>query len=126
MTLEDLQHGLEQGFFSSTDLVEVMRSSSFPPRFALALTGSQAYLERIRQVNDQVHAVTEVNPDAIDIARRLDNERKENAVRGFVHSFMMIYLVEHILTSRHAQAASRGSRLAQKQHRHARQDEQHR
>ncbi|KAM4058893.1 amidase [Hirsutella rhossiliensis] len=71
VTLEDLQHGFEQGCFSSTDLVEV-------------------YLERIRQVNEQVNAVTEVNPDAIDIAKRLDNERARNAIRGPLHGIPIL------------------------------------
>jgi amidase len=43
----------------------------------------QAYLRRIEEVNAQLHAITEINPDAIEIARELDQERKLNKTRGY-------------------------------------------
>lgn len=49
----------------------------------------RAYIARIKEVNDDVHAVLEVNPDAITIARQLDKERKQYGRRGRVGSAMM-------------------------------------
>ena len=63
VTLEDLNAGLESGLFSSTDLVHV-------------------YLARIKNANPVTNAVTEVNPDAHDIALELDRERANGIIRG--------------------------------------------
>jgi amidase len=43
------------------------------------------YLERIEKVDPYLHAVIELNPDALDIARSLDKERLEGKVRGALH-----------------------------------------
>lgn len=37
-------------------------------------------------MNSTLQVVTELNPDAIDIARRLDVERENGKIRGFVPS----------------------------------------
>ncbi|RDW58725.1 hypothetical protein BP6252_13201 [Coleophoma cylindrospora] len=55
--LSELQEGLQQGQFTSVDLVK-------------------AYLARIQEVNTALHAVAETNPDALTIAQTLDEERK--------------------------------------------------
>ena len=39
-------------------------------------------MTRIAEVNPQVHAVTELNPDALTIAQGLDLERSRGLVRG--------------------------------------------
>ena len=41
-------------------------------------------LARIEQVNDKVHCVTEINPDALEIAAELDRERAAGNIRGQV------------------------------------------
>src|SRR5512142_191580 len=49
---------------------------------------TQAYLERIEQLNHKgpnINAVIEINPDAMAIARSLDEERKAGHVRGPLH-----------------------------------------
>ncbi|KJZ68707.1 hypothetical protein HIM_11898 [Hirsutella minnesotensis 3608] len=69
--LHQLQNGLQQGCFSSADLVKV-------------------YLKRIRQVNGQVHAVTEENPDALAIAKSLDRERASKHIRGPLHGIPIL------------------------------------
>src|SRR5689334_9385706 len=38
---------------------------------------TQAYLQRIEQVKPLLHAVLEVNPDALPMAEALDKERRE-------------------------------------------------
>ena len=46
----------------------------------------KAYIERIREVNGILHAVGEINPDALAIARSLDAERAAGSVRGYAKS----------------------------------------
>lgn len=41
----------------------------------------QAYLARIAEVNTELKAVTEINPDALEIAASLDVERGQGRVR---------------------------------------------
>lgn len=57
-TLADLRRGLDSNLFTSVDLV-------------------QAYIDRIAEVNPQLKAVTEINPDALLIALQRDAERAE-------------------------------------------------
>ena len=45
----------------------------------------QKYLDRIKMVDPQLKAVIELNPDALAIARSLDEERKNSKVRGPLH-----------------------------------------
>lgn len=55
-TLDDLRAGLANGQFTSVDLVT-------------------AYIRRINEVNGRLHAVNEINPDALGIAAELDLAR---------------------------------------------------
>src|SRR5215471_1405682 len=50
----------------------------------------QAYLNRMQQLNPTLHAVIEVNPNAISIAAGLDNERKKGFVRGPLHGIPLL------------------------------------
>ena len=43
------------------------------------------YLERIEKVDPMLKSVIELNPDALEIARGLDDERKNGQVRGPLH-----------------------------------------
>lgn len=45
----------------------------------------QKYLDRIKVVDPHLKAVIELNPDALVIARSLDEERKNGKVRGSLH-----------------------------------------
>ena len=45
----------------------------------------QKYLERIQLVDPMLKSVIELNPDALEIARKLDEERKNGEVRGPLH-----------------------------------------
>src|SRR5882762_9339436 len=49
-----------------------------------------AYLARIAQLDPQLHAVLETNPDALAIADRLDGERRANRVRGPLHGIPVL------------------------------------
>lgn len=45
----------------------------------------QAYVARIQEVNGVVRTVSEINPDAIEIARERDEERRAGQARGILH-----------------------------------------
>lgn len=64
--LEELVSGLEKGLFTSVDLVK-------------------AYSARILEVNGTLHAVTELNPEAISIAREADALRQNGTVLSPLH-----------------------------------------
>ncbi|KAL7928743.1 amidase signature enzyme [Trichoderma chlorosporum] len=70
-TLDQLAEGLRGGHFTSVEL-------------------TKAYLARIEQVNEAVHAVVETNPDALDIARSLDEERASGSIRGPLHGIPVL------------------------------------
>ncbi|KAF7183023.1 hypothetical protein CNMCM7691_002767 [Aspergillus felis] len=70
-TTAELQEGLTNGCFSSVDLVN-------------------AYVTRINEVNSTLHMVLEINPDAWDIARQLDLERKHGLIRGPLHGLPIL------------------------------------
>src|SRR6266699_375465 len=49
-----------------------------------------AYLARIAELDPQLHAVLETNPDALAVADRLDAERKANRARGPLHGIPVL------------------------------------
>ncbi|KAF2009406.1 amidase signature enzyme [Aaosphaeria arxii CBS 175.79] len=78
-TVEELMAGLEGNLFTSADLVN-------------------AYVGRILETNEALHAVTEINPDAWKIAEELDAERAAGKVRGPLHG-LPILLKNNIATA---------------------------
>ncbi|MEK5252884.1 amidase family protein [Paenibacillus sp. FSL F4-0125] len=66
-----LQAAMEAGVVNSEDLVA-------------------AYLERIHKYDIDINAILEINPDAKDIARALDIERKEQGSRGILHGIPIL------------------------------------
>ncbi|KAJ6004740.1 hypothetical protein N7540_012539 [Penicillium herquei] len=83
LTLEDLNYGLEGHFFTSTDLV-------------------RAYLERIKEVNHIVKAITELGPTALDQAKAVDAERLAGNIRGLELIFSTDLLIPMILKNQFA------------------------
>src|SRR5438045_5373383 len=65
-TIPELQDAMASGQLTSTQLV-------------------RGYLERIQSLNPLLHSVIETNPDAVQIAAGLDNERSNGHVRGPPH-----------------------------------------
>lgn len=53
----------------------------------------QAYIARINEVQDNFHAVAEVNPDALQIAAGLDVERSRGIIRGSVVDLRLALLI---------------------------------
>lgn len=78
-TLADLSTGLESGAFTSVDLV-------------------QTYIARIKETNHMLHAVTEINPDALSIAASLDAARRDGHVFGPLHGIPVL-IKNNIATS---------------------------
>ena len=74
LTINDLQQGLGTGKYSSRSLV-------------------RRYLERIEEIDrngPRLNSVIEINPDAEEIAERLDRERKENRAQGPLHGIPVL------------------------------------
>jgi amidase len=78
-TTEELAAGLQSKSFRSVDLVQVNFTQW---RVKIACLLLQAYIERIQEVNSILNVVTEINPDALKIARQLDKERARGKLRG--------------------------------------------
>ena len=51
---------------------------------------TRGYIERIQSLNPLLHSVIEVNPNAVAIAARLDNERRKGHVRGPLHGIPLL------------------------------------
>ncbi len=74
VTLEELARGMASGRWTAKRLTE-------------------AYLERIDALDRRgpaLHAVLEINPDALAIAERLDRERAAGKVRGPLHGVPVV------------------------------------
>ncbi|QSZ31323.1 hypothetical protein DSL72_000886 [Monilinia vaccinii-corymbosi] len=66
ISVVEILKGLKKGHFSSEGLV-------------------RTYIKRIEQVNSIVHVVSEINQNAIKIAREKDKERSCGSARGILH-----------------------------------------
>jgi amidase len=66
LSITQLQTHLENKSFTCTEL-------------------TRCYLKRIEMINPRIKAVIETNPDALDIADKLDAERKDGNVRSRIH-----------------------------------------
>ncbi|KAG4437306.1 hypothetical protein IFR05_007202 [Cadophora sp. M221] len=77
-SIESLGSGLAQRKFTSVDLVK-------------------AYLATITEVQEDFHAVTEVNPDALLIAAGLDKERLHGSLQGPLHGIPL--LIKNIIAT---------------------------
>src|SRR5213596_922819 len=51
---------------------------------------TMGYIKRIQSLNPTLHAVIELNPDAVAIAAALDNERRARNVRGPLHGIPLL------------------------------------
>ena len=73
-TIDILQQKMQQGVYTSRAITEL-------------------YLKRIDQIDKAgpgLHAVIEVNPDALSIADQLDKERKAGQLRGPLHGIPVL------------------------------------
>jgi amidase len=51
---------------------------------------TQQYLDRIKEIDISTNAIIELNPDALDLARKMDEERKNGTIRGPMHGIPVI------------------------------------
>jgi amidase len=70
-TVFDLQTKLKSGETTAKKLVEM-------------------YAERIKQVDPKIKSVLEINPDALQIAEKLDQERKKGKIRSDLHGIPVL------------------------------------
>ncbi len=70
-SVAELQKQLQSGALSARDL-------------------TAAYLQRIREIDPLLKSVLETNPDALEIAARLDEERKAKGPRGPLHGIPVL------------------------------------
>lgn len=74
MTIEMMQQKLRQGEYTSVQIVKL-------------------YIDRIKAIDQSgpaLHAIIEINPDALSIAARMDKERAKHQVRGPLHGIPVI------------------------------------
>ena len=79
LSIDDAIAGFSNGSFTSVDL-------------------TTAYLARIAEVNDILHAVIEINPDALTIAASTDALRANGTVLGPLHG-IPILIKDNIATN---------------------------
>ncbi len=79
VTIAELQEGMASGRWSAEKVTEL-------------------YLGRIEQIDGELRSVIETNPDALDIARELDQERSGGNLRGPLHG-VPILLKDNIATA---------------------------
>lgn len=85
-SIPQLQSAMASGELSSRDL-------------------TMGYLQRIQSLNPTLHAVIEVNPNAVSIAAGLDNERRSGVVRGPLHGIPVL-LKDNIATADNMQSTA--------------------
>ncbi len=71
MTVAELQAAMKSGEMSAEKLVE-------------------KYIERIREIDQKIRSVVEVNPDAERIAEELNRERRTGKLRGALHGIPIL------------------------------------
>lgn len=71
ITVTEIQSLMETGDLSSVTLVSY-------------------YLDRINEIDPQLHSILDINPDALDIAQNLDAERSRGQVRSPLHGIPVL------------------------------------
>jgi amidase len=82
LSITDFQSKMESGVYTSELLVNM-------------------YLQRIKQIDREgpaLNSIIELNPDAIDIAKKLDEERREGIIRGPLHG-IPVFIKDNIDTA---------------------------
>lgn len=70
-TISDMQEAMEQGWISSEEL-------------------TQLYIDRINKYDPKLRSVLEINPEAAEITRKMDAERREQGSRGKLHGIPIL------------------------------------
>lgn len=72
ITIDELQQKMKAGELTSVEIC-------------------QKYLDRIKLVDPVLKSVIELNPDALEIAKHMDEERKEGNIRGSLHGIPILF-----------------------------------
>ncbi|MDI1487403.1 MAG: hypothetical protein OHK93_006672 [Ramalina farinacea] len=51
---------------------------------------TQYCINRIQKINDSLAAVIEINSDAIRVAKKMDEERRQGGIRGMLHGIPVL------------------------------------
>ncbi|MCA9452623.1 MAG: hypothetical protein KC584_08350, partial [Nitrospira sp.] len=73
-TIADLQEGMRKGTYTSRSIVEM-------------------YLKRVEEIDKRgpaIRSYLEINPDALAIADQLDQERRDEQIRGPLHGIPVL------------------------------------
>ncbi len=73
-TIADLQQLMESGAYTAVEI-------------------AQLYLDRIHEIDQngpQINSVIEINPDALEIAKKMDEERANGTIRGPLHGIPIL------------------------------------
>ncbi len=71
MTILQMQEAMKKGDITSKQLVEI-------------------YLQRIKQIDGKLNSIIELNPDAVSIAEKLDQERASGTIRSQMHGIPLV------------------------------------
>jgi amidase len=71
ITIAELQAKMRSGELTAVKLVEM-------------------YTARIKEIDPKIHSVLEINPDAMEIAAKMDKERKKGKVRSGMHGIPVL------------------------------------
>jgi amidase len=85
---EQRDHKRDDEPFVEADVMELQRLMRRGKLSSRELT--EGYLDRIRQLNPTLNAIIETNPRALNIANRMDKERRSGHVRGPLHGIPVI------------------------------------
>jgi amidase len=72
ITVDELQQKMQSGELTSVEIC-------------------QKYLDRIKLIDPVLKSVIEINPDTLEIARNLDEERKAGKVRSLLHGIPVLF-----------------------------------
>ena len=71
ITISELQNSMKIGKLSAEKITE-------------------KYLDRIKDLDKKINSIIEINPDAIQIAKQLDQERKAGKIRSAIHGIPVV------------------------------------
>ncbi|KIX96203.1 uncharacterized protein Z520_07981 [Fonsecaea multimorphosa CBS 102226] len=89
VSVDELQHLFSTGALSSVEYVKFCLERVRKVK-CLTLSGSTLNRADDAQTNPYLECVIETNPDAVDHARTLDEERKQGSVRGPLHGIPVL------------------------------------
>ncbi len=88
-TKQEIDPDFSQFEFNEITIDELQQKMSSGEMTSVVIC--QKYLDRIKLVDPLLKSVIELNPDALEIAKQLDEERKAGKVRGLLHGIPILF-----------------------------------